>query len=195
MVDQVKHAKAMAKLDAKIQVLKGQMVKLLKKGGRRTVPDYVFTASDGKPLELSQAFGKMRDLIVVHNMGRSCPYCTLWADDYNGVLAHLENRAAFLVTSPDDPKIQRAFRRERGWNFRMASTKGSTFAHDMGFEPQPGQYWPGFTTFRREQGGPIQRVGSGIFGPGDDYCSVFHFFDLLADGIGSWEPRFRYPKR
>ena len=192
MVDPVRHAKALMKLDARIQTLRAQMVKLLKKAGPRKVSDYVFTGTDGKPLKLSQAFGKDRDLIVVHNMGRRCPYCTLWADNFNGVVAHLEARAAFLVTSPDDPKVQRAFRKERGWTIRMASTRGTTFAHDMGYEPQPGQHWPGFTTFRREKGGPIQRVASGMFGPGDDYCSVFHFFDLLADGIGTWEPQFRY---
>ncbi len=181
-----------AALDRKIMQDKKKLVKLRKSLPPQRVKDYVFRTYDGKRLKLSQAFGRKQDLIVVHNMGRECPYCTLWADEMNGVLPHLEDRAGFLLTSPNEPKKQAAFRRSRGWKFRMASTEGTTFAKDMGFEPEPGQYWPGFTTFRKGKGGVVERVSSAWFGPGDEYCSVWHFFALLADGDGGWHPRFRY---
>ena len=41
-----------------------------------------------------------RDLIVIHNMGASCPYCTLWADGFNGIYDHLADRAAFVALQP-----------------------------------------------------------------------------------------------
>lgn len=186
-----RHSKAVQRLEAKVFKLKQQLSHLRRKTRPKAVADYRFSDMEGKPLRLSQAFGRQKDLIVVHNMGRRCPYCTMWADGFNGVLPHLENRAAFLVASPDEPKDQKSFHRSRGWKFRMASTRGSTFSHDMGFEPAPGQCMPGYTTFRKKQG-RIERVSSTFFGPGDDYCSVFHFFDLLADGIGDWGPKYKY---
>ena len=55
------------------------------------VADYVFTNCDGS-VHLSELFGGKPDLIVIHNMGASCPSCTLWADGFNGVYDHLVNR-------------------------------------------------------------------------------------------------------
>lgn len=191
LIDAKLEAKA-SKLEKKIFGMKDRLAKLLRSAKPRRVQDYRFVTSDGKPLRLSQAFGKHKDLIVVHNMGTFCPYCTLWADEYNGAAAHLENRAAFLVVSSDEPAKQKAFRRSRGWTFRMASVKGTTFNHDMGFEPKPGEHWPGFTTFRKGKGGAVERVGRRFFGPGDDFCGVWHFFEMLHGGTGEWQPRFRY---
>src|SRR5262249_37920202 len=73
------------------------------------VEDYAFTRADGESVRLSGLFGGKDTLIVIHNMGRSCPYCTLWADGFNGVYAHLSNRAAFVLSSPDKPDEQRQF--------------------------------------------------------------------------------------
>jgi len=56
------------------------------------VRDYEFTTPDG-PVRLSQLFGDKRDLFVIHNMGRSCPACTLWADGFNGSYPHIADRA------------------------------------------------------------------------------------------------------
>jgi len=58
--------------------------------------NYRFATVDGE-VSLADLFGPKRDLFVVHNMGRSCAYCTMWADGFNGVYPHLANRAAFVV--------------------------------------------------------------------------------------------------
>ncbi len=55
------------------------------------VPDYVFTNTSGS-VRLSELFGGKPDLIVIHNMGATCPHCTLWADGFNGIYDHLANR-------------------------------------------------------------------------------------------------------
>ena len=77
-----------------------------------------------------QLFGSMKDLFVIHNMGSGCPYCTLWADGYNGIYEHLTSRAAFVIASPDSPAAQQRF--------------------------------------------------------------AWHVFDLLPEGRGRWQPKFRY---
>src|SRR5208282_3588137 len=107
--------KEIQKLEKSIRVAKDKLAKLRRRAAAQPVADYVFTGSLGERLSLSEAFGDRDELIVVHNMGRSCPYCTMWADGFNGLLPHLENRAAFAVVSPDRPKGQKAFAAKRGW--------------------------------------------------------------------------------
>src|SRR5215831_3379847 len=53
------------------------------------VKDYTFRRAGGGSVRLSELFGDKTDLFVIHNMGQSCPYCTLWADGFNGAYAHL----------------------------------------------------------------------------------------------------------
>jgi predicted dithiol-disulfide oxidoreductase (DUF899 family) len=153
------------------------------------VQDYEFRRAGGT-VKLSELFGDKDTLLVVHNMGASCPNCTLWADGFNGVFEHLRSRAAFVVSSPDQPDQQQAFAASRGWRFPMVSGAGSSFPQDMG-------YWrddhatPGISVFRRE-GGRIVRVADTSFSPGDDFCAVWHFFDLIPEGAAGWEPAYRY---
>ncbi|HEX9906292.1 MAG TPA: DUF899 family protein [Propylenella sp.] len=154
------------------------------------VADYTFTTTAG-PVRLSELFGGKADLFVIHNMGTGCPYCTLWADGYNGVYDHLENRAGFALSSPDTPDVQKSFADSRGWRFPMVSHAGTSFASDMGYVSERGGCMPGVSVFKRRNGA-IQRVSDTSFGPGDDFCSVWHFLDMLPDGAAGWSPRFRY---
>lgn len=152
------------------------------------VGDYTFRRPDGSSVTLSELFGDKSDLLLVHNMGRSCPYCTLWADGFRGVAQHVAGRAAFALSSPDEPAVLGEFAKARGWNFPVVSISGTSFAADLGFEPNPGEFWPGVSAFRRREDGGVERVSCSFFGPGDDFCAVWPFFDLLADGANGWEP-------
>jgi predicted dithiol-disulfide oxidoreductase (DUF899 family) len=167
---------------------------------RRRVPpepvqDYELRGPDG-PTRLSETFGDKSDLILIHNMGSGCPYCTMWADGFNGVIHHLEDRSAFVVVSPDSVAIQQQIRQKRGWRFRMLSTGDTTLFKDMGFESEDEHYgsnaMPGVSVFHKGEDGSIVRVASDFLGPGDSYCSVWHLFDLLRDGVGDWEAKFDY---
>ena len=157
------------------------------------VDDYVFDGADGK-VRLSELFADKQDLFVVHNMGRSCPYCTLWADGMNGVYDHLADRAAFVVSTPDTPAAQRRFSESRGWRFPMVSHKGTRFADKMGYGSEGEGWMPGISVFQRRNG-KIVRVSDTAFGPGDDFAAIWHVFDLLPGGAGDWSPQYKYPKR
>ena len=181
----------------KIRALESALVRqqeklatLKRRQPREPVADYTLAGPQG-PVKLSALFGGRRDLIVVHNMGRSCRYCTMWADGFNGLRAHLGDRAAFVVVSPDPVKVQRKFAASRGWKFPMYSGEGSTFIKDMGFLPKPDQPWPGVSTFHRARG-KIHRVASAPFGPFDAFCATWPFFALLAGGVAGWQPKYRY---
>ncbi len=154
------------------------------------VKDYAFKRAGGGTARLSELFGDKDTLLVVHNMGASCPYCTLWADGFNGVYDHLRNRAAFVLSSPDAPEPQRQFAAGRGWRFPMISYEGTSFGEDMGYRVD-GRARPGVSVLRR-QNGKILRVSDTGFEPGDDFCAVWHFFDLIPEGADGWQPKFDY---
>jgi predicted dithiol-disulfide oxidoreductase (DUF899 family) len=154
------------------------------------VQDYVLATAEG-PVRLSELFGRRDDLIAIHNMGASCAYCTLWADGFNGLYPHLADRAAFVVASPDPPEAQRKFAASRGWRFPMVSHQDTTLAGDMGYRSEKGGWLPGVSVFRRS-GRRLLRVCDAPLHPGDDYCALWHLFDLLEGGPGDWQPRFKY---
>jgi predicted dithiol-disulfide oxidoreductase (DUF899 family) len=169
--------------------IRAEMRKLQSAVEPQPVEDYRLATTAGE-VRLSGLFGDKQDLIVVHNMGTSCAYCTLWADGFNGVYRHLASRAAFVVTSPNAPDVQRQFAESRGWIFPMASHAGSSFAADMGYRSETG-WLPGLSVFQRRKG-VVVRVSDQRMEPGDAFCSIWHFLDLLPEGAAGWQPQFRY---
>jgi len=141
------------------------------------VEDYTFTTPDG-PVNLRSLFKDKDTLFLIHNRGKSCVNCTQWADGFNGVLDHLLDRAAFAVSSPDSPQVQREFAEGRGWKFTMVSHEGTSF-------------WPGVSVYRKD-GDRIVRVSDTSFGPGDDFNCIWNFFDMLPEGADGWEPKYSY---
>src|SRR5580692_4242797 len=82
---------------------------------------------------------------------------------------------------PDRPDAQAKFAARRGWRFPMVSNAETTFAADMGYRSETGGFLPGITTFRRD-GGRILRVSDAGTGPDDEFCALWHLFDLLPGG-------------
>ncbi|PEJ58604.1 hypothetical protein CN692_10065 [Bacillus sp. AFS002410] len=174
-------------LENEILEKKRQLTALRKAIPEQKVENYPFVTSNGEPTSLLKLFGEKDELIVIHNMGRGCSYCTMWADEFNGVYHHIRNKAAFVLSTPDAPGVQEDLAAERGWVFPIVSTKDTTFKIDMGFEVD-GNCQPGVTTFRKDLDGSIYQVAKARFGPGDDYCSVWHLLDLLPTGSENFQP-------
>lgn len=169
-----------------------QKIAQLRKHQAQTLEqDYIFSGVNHSQVRLSELFGKHEDMILIHNMGAGCMYCTMWADGLNGLFPHLQNRAAFVVISPDDPEAQQRFAQSRGWKFRLFSSQGTTFSKDMGFL-RDNEQWPGVSTFHKDEDGIITRIAHDFFGPGDHYCAAWHLFDLLPGGSEGWEPQYVY---
>jgi len=179
----------LAQYRSEIAALRKKMREIQANHEPEEVKDYEFATSKGA-VRLSQLFGGKDYLFVIHNMGAGCPYCTLWADGFNGFLPHIENRAAFVLASPDDPDKQDKFKASRDWRFRMVSYGKSTFAADMGYRGEDGHH-PGVSVFRK-RGAKMYRVSDTSFSPGDDFCAIWHFFDLIPEGTGGWAPKYKY---
>lgn len=181
--------KKIKKIENAMMQQKADLAKLRRKSKPQPVSDFILTTLDGSDVKISELFGKKSELILVHNMGSSCPYCTLWADGFNGLLPHLENRAAFVIETPEAPRAIKAFRKNRKWNFNMVSSKGSSFRKEMGYQNENGDVAPGVSTFVKK-GSKIYRVADTEFGPGDNYCPAWDLFDLLPKK--NWNAKFRY---
>lgn len=177
--------KELEELGEQIRELQKKEIALKQKWGARDVADYELQGPDGA-VKLSEAFGDKSLMVLVHNMGKQCPYCTLWADGFNSIYGNIENgvpggetRAAFIVVSPDDPQTQAEYAQSRGWKFRMLSAKDSSLPKDLGYQDaEKGYYLPGVSILKKE-GGKITRVARDFFGPGDNYNFVFRMFELM----------------
>ncbi len=185
-------------LQNEVDLAKQRLIEARKRRPKESVQEYIFKDVNGKEVRLSELFGEKDDLILVHNMGTGCRHCTMWADGFTGLVPHLEDRAAFVVCSPDKPDVQRKFAEKRNWNFRMISAVENSFIKDMGFWEEGGPYpgpWRGVSTFHRDYDGKIYRVAKTHFSPSDDFCPVWPFLDMLESGTNGWEPKYSYTEK
>ncbi len=176
---------------AQIEALHQEMRSLQDAVTPQPVEDYAFETQVGDTT-LARLFGDKNDLFVVHNMGVRCSSCTMWADGFNGVYPHLANRAAFVLVSQDPLDVQRRFAADRGWRFPMARARHDRFHADMGYWSDKDKVWPGVSVFHKD-GERILRVSDAEFGPGDDFCTVYHLLDLIPRSEAmNYSPKFHY---
>jgi predicted dithiol-disulfide oxidoreductase (DUF899 family) len=174
--------------------LRKKLQEMLPQRPLETVEDYELKDERGA-VRLSELFGDQEDLVVIHNMGKGCPMCTTWADGFNGLLPHFEQRMSLVLSSPDEPDVQHDFARSRHWHFRMVSIAGTSFADDLGFAGEhDGKHmlYPGLSVFRKDGEHGLRRVARDYFGPGDVYCPLFATMELLPGGQGDWWPSLSY---
>lgn len=155
----------------------------------RRIADYQFDTVEGKAF-LSDLFGVQDTLFLIHNMGQGCRYCTLWGDGLNPYVPHLESTAAVAMVSGDSPEVQRRFSNARGWRFRMLShAKGAYYKDQVITEEY--ENCPGIACYRKFDTG-IYKISSAEFGPGDQFCALWHVLSLAGVTPEDWTPQYRY---
>ena len=179
-------------LETKIFELTCQLNALRKAEPGTEVKNYNFAtqAGDSSLLEL---FGERKTLLVIHNMGQGCRYCTLWADGLNGFLPHLESVISVALVSKDPPELQREFANSRGWRFRLASHGGGAYIEEQSVQTGASN-GPGAVIYTRD-GNTIRRKNAVIFGPGDMYCPAWNLLAMAGLGEDNWTPQFSYWRR
>jgi len=156
------------------------------------VENYVFSTLDGD-VTLLDMFGDNDRLLVVHNMGQGCRYCTLWADGFNGFLPHLESVMSVFLVSKDSPDVQRKFANTRNWRFRLASHGGGQYIQEQ--TVMNGEHnVPGAVVYERE-GSRVMRKNAVVFGPGDMFCSVWNLLAMAGISDSKWTPQYNYWRR
>lgn len=183
---------SITELETRIFELTARLNELRKATPGTEVPDYTFQTQAGE-VSLRDLFGDQDRLLLIHNMGQGCRYCTLWADGFNGFLPHLESTLSVVLVSKDAPDVQRRFANSRGWRFRLASHGGGDYIREQtalkGVENMPG------AVSYLKQGDRILRTNSAAFGPGDLYCSMWGLLALSGLGEADWTPQYSYWQR
>lgn len=156
------------------------------------VKNYTFKTIEGETT-LLDLFADKDKLLVIHNMGQGCRYCTLWADGFNGLLQHLESALSVVLVSKDAPEIQRTFANSRGWQFRLASHGGGDYIREQTVMDSADNM-PGAVVYERK-GEQIYRRSGCVFGPGDIYCAMWSLLGLAGMGEDEWTPQYRYWQR
>ena len=97
--------------------------------------EYIFDGPNGKET-LSELFAGRSQLLIYHFMfdpswDEGCPSCSFWADNYDGIIVHINHRDVTLVTVSRAPLDQlEAYRRRMGWNFKWVSSWETDFNRD-----------------------------------------------------------------
>ena len=167
--------------------------------------DYVFDGAGGKQT-LAELFAGRQQLIVYHLMfdpswEEACSRCSFWADNFNGVLVHLNQRDVSLVAISRAPFAKlAAFQKRMGWSFNWVSSFANDFNHDYHVSFAPEQLaqgeviynyrlvknsmseWPGISVFYKDPGGTIFHTYS-CYARGLDMLNVaYHYLDLTPKG-------------
>ncbi len=179
-------------LEKQLYELTTKLNTLRKSNPGSPVENYSFATLNGETT-LLDLFGSNDRLLVIHNMGQGCRYCTLWADGFNGFVPHLESAMSVVLVSKDPPDLQRDFANSRGWRFRLASHGGGNYIQEQSLMSGEANV-PGAVLYERDDDN-IVRKNSGMFGPGDLYCSIWNLLGLAGLSEADWTPQYRYWQR
>jgi predicted dithiol-disulfide oxidoreductase (DUF899 family) len=173
-------------------------------GQRRELPwesvtrEYVFDGPNGKQT-LAQLFDGRSQLIVYHFMfdaswAAGCPICSFWADNFNAIIAHLNQRDVTMVAVSRAPYAQlAAYEKRMGWNFQWLSSSGTEFNSDyhVSFTPDELAKKEAFYNFTRQDPGESEREAVSVFCK-DAQGAVFHSYSAYARGIDLLNTAYNY---
>jgi predicted dithiol-disulfide oxidoreductase (DUF899 family) len=171
----------------------------------RVTKSYVFEGPHGKET-LADLFAGRSQLVVYHFMfapdwEAGCRGCSFWADNFNGMLSHLEHRDVSLaaISRAPYPKLA-AFQARMGWNFKWVSGGDGDFNYDFHVSFRPDELargaavynyapykaanpdMPGLSVFCKEADGAIYHTYS-TYARGLDPMNVtFQMLDLVPKG-------------
>lgn len=167
--------------------------------------DYIFQSANGDET-LSDLFGDRGQLIVYHFMfhpdwEEGCKSCSFWADNYNGITAHLEHRdVTLLAVSRASLEKLDAFKKRMGWNFKWVSSQHNDFNRDfhVSFTPEeleagdtyynyekrtfPAPEAPGISVFYKSEKGEIFHTYSCYARGLDIFNGAYHYLDIVPKG-------------
>ncbi len=155
----------------------------------RVEKQYVFDGPKGKET-LAELFAGRRQLIVYHFMfdpswATGCKHCSFWADNFNGIVVHLNQRDVTLVAVSHAPLAKlEAFKKRMGWSFKWLSSFGSDFNRDYHVSFSPEEVEKGEAYYNYTLGKPPSSEGPGIsafYRTADG--NVFHTYSCYARGL------------
>jgi predicted dithiol-disulfide oxidoreductase (DUF899 family) len=175
---------------------------------------YVFEGSNGRQT-LAELFDGRSQLVIYHAMfdpataspstswtrDAACHGCSFWADNFNGIIVHLNHRDVTLVAVSRAPYATiAAYVQRMGWTFDWVSSGDTEFNFDYHvsftakelagrkvdynyvIQDPGGSEMPGLSVFTKDAAGQIFHTYS-AYARGLDMVNVaYHYLDLVPKG-------------
>ncbi len=159
---------------------------------------YVFDGPKGAE-SLADLFENRSQLVVYHFMfspewDAGCPHCSFWADNFNDIIVHLNQRDVTMVTiSRAQLSKLEAFKKRMGWSFKWLSSGENSFNYDysVSFTPEEVKQGTDFYNYRKGGAGHEDREGTSVFYK-DESGSIFHTYSAYARGIDMLNTAYHY---
>jgi predicted dithiol-disulfide oxidoreductase (DUF899 family) len=114
-----------------------------------------------------------------------CKSCSFWADNYNGIVPHLNQRDVSLAAISRAPlaKLQ-AFAARMGWNFKWVSAANTDFNYDyqVSFRPEDLAQGRAVYNYARYERSMTDLPGFSVFLK-DEAGAIFHSYSTYARGL------------
>lgn len=195
----IEYRKVLLKKEKEFTTLRDQLSQQ-----RRDLPwvavnkEYMFEGQDGKQT-LSALFDGRSQLIVYHFMfdpswEAGCPHCSFWADNFNGINVHLNQRDVTMIAVSRAPYNKlAAYRKRMGWDFKWVSSLDTDFNFDyhVSFTPEESSKKEAFYNFSTQDPHSPEREGVSVFYK-DTAGRVFHTYSSYARGIDMLNVAYNY---
>jgi predicted dithiol-disulfide oxidoreductase (DUF899 family) len=176
--------------------------------------EYVFDGPNGRQT-LAELFDGRSQLVVYHAMfdpaaaspstswtpDAACHGCSFWADNFNGIIVHLNHRDVTMVAVSRAPYAKiAAYAKRMGWTFTWVSSGNTEFNFDYKvsftapevaerkadynytIQDPGGSESPGLSVFTKDAAGKIFHTYS-AYARGLDMVNVaYHYLDLVPKG-------------
>jgi predicted dithiol-disulfide oxidoreductase (DUF899 family) len=164
----------------------------------RVSKEYVFDGAAGRQT-LADLFDGRRQLVVYHFMfdpdaAAGCPHCSLRADNFNGIIPHLNQRDVTMVAVSRAPYEKlAAYRARMGWTFPWVSSGGSDFNRDyyVWFTPEEKAEKRAFYNYTMCDPQALDREGHSVFYK-DEAGEVFHTYSCYNRGNDKLNLHYHY---
>ena len=160
--------------------------------------EYIFDGPTGR-VTLAQLFDGRSQLIVYHFMfhpgwSEGCPHCSFWADNFNNIIAHLNQRDVTMVAISKARQEQlEQFKKRMGWSFKWLSSFGNDFNRDyfVSFTPEEMAKKEVFYNYQMTNFPREEAVGISVFAK-DRGDRVFHTYSCYSRGVDMLNVAYHY---
>jgi predicted dithiol-disulfide oxidoreductase (DUF899 family) len=159
---------------------------------------YVFDGPAGKE-SLAELFEGRSQLVVYHFMfnpasDEGCKHCSFWADNFNGIVVHLNHRDVTFVAISRAPLAKlEPFKKRMGWSFKWLSSAQTDFNYDYqaSFTTDAIQSGTVFYNHAKQKMNMSDREGVSVFYK-DESGAIFHTYSAYARGIDMMNTAYHY---
>jgi predicted dithiol-disulfide oxidoreductase (DUF899 family) len=164
----------------------------------RVDKSYVFDGPGGKET-LADLFAGRSQLVVYHFMfgpdwEAGCPSCSLFADSFNGIVVHLNQRDVTFVAVSRAPfsKLD-AYRKRMGWSFKWVSSAANDFnrGYQVSFTPEEVAKGEGYYNYVTQRLFGTEMPGASAFYK-DPAGRVFHTYSTYGRGLDAFMVNYQF---